>query len=230
MEAPCSVDARARAQPCRCCGVVDVRGAERRHAKFRNGVHFNDAALDHDSGRFDAVPLHRRQGKLPEAPVPAVASKRQPGKSHTRLSLPLVRANKVLSRARTVESSSPRSMTGMPEGNYWTTKLYATSDGGRTWRRQAGLKGVDIDLVAVTRKSIDAVAAHCEVRSKGNQGCKDYHLLGSSLRMNQWSSTTIDTGRHPVGACGSGVWMSLVSWSTTEASLRCCGRRMAARR
>jgi hypothetical protein len=113
------------------------------------------------------------------------------------------------------------------EGRVWRTRLYATYDGGHSWRRVSLPRGVDIMSVAATSTRLYVVTMDCTKEANGNWGCRNYNLIRTSLRPHGWSSTPIPVGRHPqdatvgpVSAFANRLWMTRMAFpkSTREAA------------
>jgi hypothetical protein len=105
--------------------------------------------------------------------------------------------------------------------------LFATFNGGRTWKKELEPKGSTALLgLTVTSHMLYAVTSHCAKQPNGNEGCTDYQLQRASLAVKHWSSSAIPNGRKfpwgflgNVAAFGPNVWLTEgAKWSLLASS------------
>jgi hypothetical protein len=103
-------------------------------------------------------------------------------------------------------------------GESFPAKLYATSNGARTWHRVRIASKQSILGIAVTTTSLYTVTAQC---STIGAKCHGYRLNRSALAATHWTSRSLPLSIHlkagygffdpTVGAYGSNVWISEIA-------------------
>jgi hypothetical protein len=81
------------------------------------------------------------------------------------------------------------------------TRIYATTNGGGSWRPTSITSGTVLALVAAPPSRFYAVTANC-----GTQTCDDYQLAGSTAGSTHWSTTPIP---ETTGLDGSAVGLAV---------------------
>jgi hypothetical protein len=112
------------------------------------------------------------------------------------------------------------------EGASFSTALFATYDGARSWRKLALPKGDSIASLTATSRFLYVVTMRCKKRVDDNVGCTNYQLRRSTLKNRLQVVTDIPNGRsYPWGflgnvvGSGNNVWLSEgAKWSLLVSS------------